>query len=248
MKITVAGYGFVGKAYSILLESVHDVIVYDPPKNMTDFGSPEAVLICVATPQGDDGTCYMGHVFEVMDLINDGVPVLIKSTISLEGWKELLKRYPKHKISFSPEFLRQKSAVLDVLTSNDMLIGGESQGFWQSIFVSAKESLSVIHFTPEELILAKYFRNSFLATKVSFFNQINDLCEKADLDYENVRQAIAFDERIGESHTYVSEEKGFGGHCFPKDTSAILETAKNLGYSLSVLQEAVEYNKRIRRE
>ena len=248
MKITIAGYGFVGKAHEVFLEAEHEVLVYDPPKGMNDFGTPEGVLICVATPQSEDGSCYMGHIYEVMELVSSEVPILIKSTISLEGWKKLKEKYPNHKLSFSPEFLRQKTAILDVVQATNVLIGGEGETFWQNVFVTCKPGLSVLHFTPEELILNKYFRNSFLATKVAFFNQIYDLCEKLDIDYENVRKALIMDERISDSHTLITNERGFGGHCFPKDTSAILKSASNVGSNLSILQEAVDYNKKIRKD
>jgi UDPglucose 6-dehydrogenase len=100
---------------------------------------------------------------------------------------------------------------------------------------------------PKELILTKYARNSFLALKVAYFNQINDLCTKLNLDYEQVRQYTTIDERIGESHTMITDERGFGGHCFPKDTSAFINTAKLNGSNLTILKEAIEYNQRIRK-
>ena len=100
---------------------------------------------------------------------------------------------------------------------------------------------------PKELILAKYARNSFLALKVSYFNQINDLCTKLDVDYDKVRQYTAVDDRIGESHTTITEERGFGGHCFPKDTEAFVTTSKRVDSNLSILEHAIEYNRRIRK-
>ena len=103
-------------------------------------------------------------------------------------------------------------------------------------------------YKPEELILAKNFRNSFLATKVAFFNQIYDLCEQLGVDYNNVSRAVALDDRIGSSHIEVTEERGFGGHCFPKDTSAIVETALKFNVDLSLIAEAIKYNNKIRKK
>ena len=102
--------------------------------------------------------------------------------------------------------------------------------------------------TATELILTKYFRNSFLATKVSFFNQVYDMCKMLNTNYSNVRSFITQDSRIGESHSYVTEDRGFGGHCFPKDTQALLATAENNNCNLSILKEAVEYNSTIKRK
>jgi UDPglucose 6-dehydrogenase len=99
----------------------------------------------------------------------------------------------------------------------------------------------------EELILVKYFRNSFLANKVAFFNQVYDLCKATGVDYDKVAEGVGKDRRIGSSHTEVTEERGFGGHCFPKDIQAIIYTAKQNGVDLTLLQEALEYNKKVRK-
>jgi UDPglucose 6-dehydrogenase len=75
-----------------------------------------------------------------------------------------------------------------------------------------------------------------------------DLCKAVDVDYESVRQAVTEDSRIGDSHSWVTEQRGFGGHCFPKDTTAITKTGQRENVSLSLIKEAIEYNKRIRKD
>jgi len=86
-----------------------------------------------------------------------------------------------------------------------------------------------------------------LALKVAYFNQINDLCTKLDIDYEKVRRYTTVDDRIGESHTTITDERGFGGHCFPKDTEAFVTSSKRVDSNLSILEHAIEYNQRIRK-
>ena len=183
----------------------------------------------------------------VYDVLNDlkNVPVLIKSTISLIGWEYIQRTF--RKVSFSPEFLRAESALEDFRKNNTILIGGDSVHFWQEIFLNAMGNINIDVAQPEELILTKYFRNSFLATKVAFFNEIYDLCKAADIDYETVSRLIALDSRIGSSHTQVTEDRGFGGHCFPKDVSALLKMAEVLENNLNILEAANNYNKRIRK-
>jgi UDPglucose 6-dehydrogenase len=83
---------------------------------------------------------------------------------------------------------------------------------------------------------------------VNFFNQVYDLCEAAHINYDNVALGIGMDTRIGNSHTKVNTERGFGGHCFPKDTLAIVNTAKSLDVSLSLINESINYNKVIRKD
>ena len=242
MKITIAGYGFVGQAHYELLKDTHNITIYDPYKDYNNFGSPEAVIVCVSTPQHSDGSCHMDNVYDVIERAPD-VPILIKSTISVEGWEMLVETFPNKNLSFSPEFLRANTAVEDLQNMKLMLIGGTSTCFWKDVF---KVSIEIAE--PEELILAKYARNSFLALKVAYFNQLYDLCDALDVEYSAVAHYTTMDPRIGDSHSFISEERGFGGHCFPKDTTAIIKTAQRENVNLSLIKEAIEYNSRIRKD
>lgn len=236
MKLTIAGYGFVGKAHHELLKH-YDITIYDPAQGYTDFGTPEGVLVCVSTPQADDGTCDMSNVESVIRMTPPRTPILIKSTISLEGWDHIQSQVPDREICFSPEFLRAKTAVQDLKDAKELYIGGKGIDFWKWVIQKP-----TVEMDPRALVLAKYFRNSFLALKVSFFNQMFDLCGATDIDYESVRKAVTADDRIKESHTWITDERGFGGHCFPKDTSAIVKTADNNKVDLTLLKTALEYN------
>lgn len=246
--IVIAGYGYVGKAIEAALSKHEHVEIVDPAFNnnkIQDFDL-ESLIVAVATPEAEDGSCYMGHVYDVLSDTPENVPVLIKSTISIEGWNELVDRFPKHSITFSPEFLRAKTAVEDFANQDTFLLGGGDTTYWIEFFYRNMEVTGFVY-KPEELILAKNFRNSFLATKVAFFNQIYDLCEQLGVDYEKVARAVALDDRIGSSHTEVTEERGFGGHCFPKDTRAIVETARRCSVDLSIIAEAIQYNQKIKK-
>lgn len=247
--ITIAGYGFVGMAHEAVLKSKFKVNIYDPYKGYRDFGTPEGVIVCVSTPPRADGGCEIQNVLDVLALTPASTPVLIKSTISLEGWQEIRSQFPKHQLAFSPEFLRAASAVEDLKATRHILIGGDSIGFWHAMFRVAFDDAQFTSSIalPEELILAKYFRNSFLATKVSFFNQVYDLCQATGINYDIVAAMIAADSRIGHSHTTVTKERGFGGHCFPKDASAIAHTADLVDVDLSLIKEAIKYNSKIRK-
>ena len=241
MKILIAGYGFVGRAHYEVLKFKHEVVISDPALGYTNsYDDVDAVIVCVATPPNAGGGCKMDNVFDVIESAPD-VPILIKSTISVEGWKMLVDAFPNRMLNFSPEFLRAASAVEDLQNMDLMLIGGTSTCFWKDVF-----EVSIEIAEPEELILAKYARNSFLALKVAFFNQIYDLCDALDVEYSAVAHYTTMDPRIGDSHSFISEERGFGGHCFPKDTSALIRSAQHENVDLSILREATEYNKRIR--
>ena len=251
MKITIAGYGFVGQAYESLLSKTNNIDIVDPKYKHVGLQhlDPDAVIICVSTPAQENGKCDILNVIDVLSKINPTTPVLIKSTISLEGWDIIQKNYPKHTITFSPEFLRAKTALQDLLNADEMLVGGGDINFWTNLFKKCyNKPINILTMSVEELILIKYFRNSFLATKVSFFNQIYDLCEATGIDYKNVKEGIGMDTRIGNSHTDVNTSRGYGGHCFPKDVQAILETAQANNVDLSLIKQSQQYNNTVRKE
>jgi len=242
MKIGIAGYGMVGRAHYELLKDQHNVLINDPALDKhADFTDIDCLIVCVATPQRSDGSCHMDNVYEVIEAAPD-VPILIKSTISVEGWQMLVDAFPNRMLAFSPEFLRAASAVEDLQNMSLMLIGGTSTCFWRDVF-----EVNIEIAEPEELILAKYARNSFLALKVAYFNQMYDLCDALDVEYSAVAHYTTMDERIGDSHSFISEERGFGGHCFPKDTNAIVKTAQRNNVDLSILKDAISYNNKIRK-
>ena len=241
MKIGIAGYGMVGKAHYEILKFKHDVVINDPALGYTNsFDDVDCIIVCVATPQRKDGSCHMDNVFDVVESAPP-VPILIKSTISAEGWDMLVDAFADRKLAFSPEFLRAATAVEDLQNTTLMLIGGDDTCFWKDVF-----EVNIEIADPKELILAKYARNSFLALKVAFFNQMYDLCDALDVEYSAVAHYTTMDERIGDSHSYITDERGFGGHCFTKDTNAIITTAQRNNVELSILKEAIEYNCKIR--
>ena len=248
MKIAIAGYGFVGRAYAAILQNYYETEIVDPKHYDRKVSQDvDGVIICVPTPEGNNGSCNMRHVSEVMRDCPD-VPILIKSTISLEGWDHLTSFYEK-RMSYSPEFLRADTALEDLRQQESIMIGGAETDFWTKIFKQVFPSCPhIIEAEPKELILIKYFRNAFLATKVSFFNQIYDLCKASGINYEHVRKGIALDKRIGVSHTKVTKERGFGGHCFPKDIKAIKQSALYYGVDLTLIQESINYNNKVRDE
>ena len=251
MDILIAGFGFVGRAHEAVLKERHDVHIYDPALGYNDFWKkPDCAIICVSTPSAEDGSCNIENVIDTISYLDEEVPILIKSTISLEGWRRLNFMFPNHKLAFSPEFLRAATAVEDFKNSRVIYVGGKEELFWHTVFrLAFNDSTFTTQIQdPEVLILAKYFRNSFLASKVAFFNQVYDLCESADVDFTAVADVVGADERIGYSHIRVSKERGYGGHCFPKDISAIIATADKYDVDLSILEEIRRYNNDIRKE
>tara|TARA_R110000737_G_scaffold7866_1_gene22868 strand:- start:68 stop:820 length:753 start_codon:yes stop_codon:yes gene_type:complete len=247
MKIGIAGYGYVGQAHEAALKDYHEILIRDPALGYyADLQHADAIIVCVSTPQHTSGSCNVNNVYEVIAAAPP-VPILIKSTISLEGWDVLRTEFVGANLTFSPEFLRAATALEDFANTKDFMMGGDNIGFWADILITALGNINVSSAGVADLILTKYFRNSFLATKVAFFNQVYDLCQSTGADYETVAKHIGNDPRIGHSHTTITDERGFGGHCFPKDTSALIKTAQTHNTQLSILEEAVNYNTQLRK-
>lgn len=250
--IVIAGYGFVGKAYYEVFKHYHKLAIVDPAYNnikIHQVDELEAVVCCVSTPPLKDGVCDGKNVLAVIKDTPADIPILIKSTISLAVWQQIVSQYPDRKIAFSPEFLRAASPVDDLKNISMVILSGSGVSYWRSIYKKTFPTAKIHLYSPEEAILIKYFRNSFLATKVSFFNQVQDLCSVTGADFDCVRQGIADDARIGHSHSFVDPEfaKGWGGMCFSKDIAALLKTAEQHNTELSVLSAAVSYNNQIRK-
>jgi UDPglucose 6-dehydrogenase len=250
MKIIVAGYGYVGKAVRGALENKNEIIVVDPKYTEVTIAQhidADGIVICVSTPSDDVGNCDISNIVNVIDQVPIFIPILIKSTISPNLLKDVLEKYPDHSIVFSPEFLRAKSAIEDFANQKYMIIGGDDPAnFWHLLFKDSLVNLKVIHkSTPEEAAVVKYATNSFLAIKVSFFNHLYDLCEATGQDFEVVRHLVCQDLRIGTSHSMVpgiDGERGWGGHCFPKDTLAFVQYVRSFNQSFDLLETAIEYN------
>lgn len=255
MKFIIAGYGFVGKAVDNALKNQHEIIIHDPAYTnymIHDHHDADGIIICVPTPTTEYGACDVSIIADILDTVPIFMPVLIKSTV-IPGVAERLKEtYPDHSICYSPEFLRATTADKDFLNQKYVVIGGEDpECFWQELFQTTLPNCNMVfNCTEEEACLVKYAANSFLAIKTSFFNQIFDICEQADLNFDAIRQILVHDTRIGADHSLVpgpDGERGWGGHCFPKDTEAFLHWSKNINAVPSLVESAVNYNQTIRK-
>jgi UDPglucose 6-dehydrogenase len=252
-QIVIAGYGYVGSAVGEALYNHYDVVASDPLLNenkVYDYPNAIGIILCLPTPQDTDGSCDVSYLATVLADCRYDTPILIKSTLSIEGYNYLKSSYPSLRITYSPEFLTAANAKEDFLNQTYYYLAGSDISFWASIFkVALPKSLLKPADSIEELILVKYFRNSFLSVKVAYANQMYDVCKALGISYSNVRSKFIEDTRIGSSHTTVpgpDGSRGFGGACFPKDTAAITYTANLYDWDLSVIQAAVDYNNKIK--
>lgn len=252
----IAGFGYVGSALYETAAPVLPHLIIDPKYPQYNTWDQiarrhdiEGFIVCVSTPQALDGHCDFGNIRDVLIRISrhfQNVPVLIKSTVSLEGWATLKELFPTLNLTYSPEFLKAETAKQDFAEQDFVIVAGDNHPFWFNYFRQILPKANLFSCTAEEGIMIKYASNCFLSVKVSFFNHIYDICQKQGLDYNVVRGLLTMRDDIGENHTKVTEQRGWGGYCFPKDTAAMLHTCKLLGYNFSTLQAAVDYNWSIR--
>ena len=255
MNIIIAGYGFVGKAVEYGIQKDNVIYVVDPKlgeQTVTDYSHADGVVICVGTPSTELGDCDVSQIYAVMDTVPETMPVLIKCTVRPDYLNRLLVNYPNHNICYSPEFLRAVSANEDFANQTYMILGGEdTNNFWSDLFKQSLKNLnSIVYCTLTEASMVKYATNCFLSVKVSFFNQLYDTCQENGADYDSIVSMLKMDDRIGYSHMQVpgpDGSRGFGGACFPKDTSAYMHYTDRLNQSHTLVESAIKYNKKIRK-
>ena len=236
----VIGNGFVGGATMLLECLSNKLLVYDiipekcVPQGLTleDLKICDFIFVCVPTPMKSDGTCNLSIVKNVVESLNDvGIKngIIIRSTV-LPGTSDTFGCY------FMPEFLTEQNYINDFINCSNWIIGCGANAIDVSFYNKYKQFINNAYdykkikynnVTPmlnREAELAKYVRNSYLALKVSFFNEIHKLCSKTDISYSNLLKGVTCDSRIGTSHTSIpgpDGKYGYGGTCFPKDTNAL---------------------------
>lgn len=259
-KIAIIGYGFVGKAVEFgFRNSSNDIMIVDPYKgyaNIDDLEhyAPDFTFVCVSTPMGENGDIDHTNISAVVQQLSNmasGV-VVIKSTVTPDVVDHLC-RYKR--FVYNPEFLTERNSFDEFLNPKFHILGGRPE-FTKRVknlykFNSNCNPAPVHFMTAAEASLVKYGINSFLAAKVVWFNQWKDLAEKVGARYNVVATAIGNDDRIGHSHTKVpgfDGKKGFGGSCFPKDTSAIYNYSVAADSPLEILSQVIDSNNDYRRE
>lgn len=214
----------------------------------------QVCFIAVGTPQGEDGSADLKYVFDVAKSIAkamNGYKVIVdKSTVPVgtaEKVTEIIKQntsYPFDVVS-NPEFLKQGNAVDDFLHPDRVVIGSNSDRatqIMQDIYAPFfRTGNRVIVMDVKSAEMTKYASNSFLATKISFMNEIANLCEKVGADAEMVRVGMSTDSRIG--NKFLFPGLGYGGSCFPKDVKALIKTGRENNCTMSIIASADRVNK-----
>jgi len=223
----------------------------------TDYKSAykdaDAIFIGVGTPERPDGSADLTYIAttarQIAESIEKDCLVVVKSTVPVgtndkveQFIKDFLVNDVKVEVASNPEFLSQGSAVHDTLHAPRIIIGTESKWAEEMLMkIYEPFNIPIVSVSRRSAEMIKYACNNFLALKISFMNDIANLCELVGADIQDVAKGMGYDERIGSK--FLNAGIGFGGSCFPKDTKALLYLAKQNGYDLKTVKAAIDVNK-----
>jgi UDPglucose 6-dehydrogenase len=257
-KVGIIGNGFVGEAISFAFSSVSDLYVYDidPLKSLDDLESVhncDFVFICVPTPMFMDGTQDLSYVDSAFEKATNKPIYILKSTVLPGTTESLSKKYSNIQIIFSPEFLTERTAKLDMLTQSRIILGGELLLIEKvkTLFNQRFKIKNIIQTDSKTAELTKYMNNTFFATKVSIMNEFKLLCDKIGANWDDALNGFVSDGRIGNSHLNVpghDGKLGYGGTCFPKDVNALLSFSKKHDIELNTIDGGWKTNLKVRSE
>ena len=218
----------------------------------TAYAAAEAIFIGVGTPEQPDGSANLNYIAivarQIAETIEKDCLVVVKSTVPVgtndkveQFIKDFLVKDVKVEVASNPEFLAQGTAVHDTLCAARIILGTESkwaEDLLREIYAPFKLPMVFINRRSAEMV--KYASNDFLALKISYMNDIANLCELVGANIEDVAQGMSYDARIGRN--FLNAGIGYGGSCFPKDTKALAYLAQQNGYKLKTVKAAVDVN------
>jgi UDPglucose 6-dehydrogenase len=267
MEVGIVGQGFVGTAVREGLKGHHNVHTYDKFKpgsstmNLENLVKhSEVIFVCVPTPMDvDTGVAHTGIVESVITQIDElcaevgNMPTLIiKSTVPPGTTLRMHESVNYCDVIFSPEFLTEANAINDFKNQTRTVLGvptGVDASNVVKMFETAMPNATVYTAKPAEAEMCKYITNNFLTVKVSFANEMYDICDAQNIDYNEAVALAKLDDRLGQSHWMVpgpDGDRGYGGHCFPKDIAATRYVASQDNVPTPVLDAAVKTNNRVR--
>lgn len=216
------------------------------------YKNATVVFIGVGTPEREDGSANLDYVFDVCKQIAENVErdclVVVKSTVPIgtnDRIDEFMKENTVNKVNIdvasNPEFLSQGTAIVDTMQGSRIVIGvisKRAENLLRKIYSKFNQPIVCTDRKSAEMI--KYASNDFLALKISFINEIANVCEIINADVEDVVKGMSYDKRIG--NKFLNAGLGYGGSCFPKDTKALHWLANDHGYEIKTIKAAIEVN------
>ena len=264
--IGIVGQGFVGTAVKEGFKDYFNIETYDIAKESTCsslkelYNESNIIFVCLPTPMERSGACHLGIIEPVLEeldsfrkLTMSKKTIVVKSTIppgTTARWNVMFENID---IVFNPEFLTEANSINDFKNQTRIIIGGPKKAASRvrRLFVRAFPKVKIIKTDSTYAEMVKYVTNSFLAMKVSFANEMYQICTGIDIDYDKVIEYTIHDERVGYSHWSVpgpDGDYGYGGHCFPKDVKSLIQVALGIGLLPKMLIATDEKNDQVRED
>lgn len=262
--VGIIGQGFVGSAIREGLNSFYNVLTFDIDEEKCNSSIQEIIekceiiFQCLPTPMKKSGECDLRVVSSSIARLEEEARsqdknpiVVIKSTVPPGTTEELNRSCENITVIFSPEFLTEANHIDDFKNQTRIILGGQRPATCRvkTMFRKAFPDIPIIKTGDRTAEMVKYFLNNFLTVKVSFANEMYQICEKLNIDYDKVTEYALYDKRIGPTHLAVpgpDGEFGYGGHCFPKDLAAMVHIAEAKGVDASILKSAQQKNEDVR--
>ena len=267
MRIGIVGQGYVGTAVKEVFNKHYATNTFDLNgdcncRDMEELiDTSDIIFVCVPTPMKKDGSCDTSIVEGVVHELNDlaltrqcsNRIIAIKSTIPPGTTNRLNKECEYVSVIFNPEFLTEANFIDDFKNQDRVIIGGErpSTTELRQVYSLVFPDATIVKTGSKTAEMVKYMTNTFLATKVSFANEMKMICDELKIDYDKVVEYSTYDERLGKSHWAVpgpDGKLGFGGSCFPKDLNALISLSKDMRLYLHTLQSVWKTNLKVRPE
>ena len=260
--IGIIGLGYVGTAILEGMKQSYKIESYDKYTDSTCSSieelcsSARIIFVCVPTPMNDKGECDISIVESVLrelDACCDDHLVILKSTVPPATTERLNREHNNISVVFSPEFLTEANYIKDFLECNRVILGGpsDSTAIAKEVFKKRFSDKIIIETNSTVAEMVKYLANTFLATKVSFANEMKQVCDKLDIDFDEVVEYATLDSRLGRSHWAVpgpDGHHGFGGSCFPKDINGLIYFMEQKGIQPKILEAVWSKNLDVRPE
>jgi len=255
MKIGVIGLGVVGNANKVGFEQLgHEVVVHDIKlgTNINNVLATEAVFVCVPTPSAKDGSCDTTIVKSVvMDLNHldyQGIIAIRSSTVP--GFcQSMIDEYPKLKICFVPEFIRERHAVEDFTEKHSILVIGTEDDATFDVVKKCHGHYPkhIQQLKPTEAEICKYYMNIYAALRITYANIVYEVAQKFDCDYTAIKDAYVKTGRHADMYLDVDPKlRGYGGACLPKDTKAWIQLLKDLDLDYALFETVHQDNKKFK--
>jgi len=261
MNVGLIGNGFVGNAIYHNLKSYNDFLIYDKDHTRSTAvhirevcHRTKIIFVALPTPTYPNGRCDLSIILNVMAQIaywyDDNI-VILKSTVPPGTCESIKNIHNKLRIVFSPEFLTEKNSIEDFKNCNRVIFGGDEADIepCEQLFRKSFPEKDYLRTDWQTAEMVKYFLNTFLATKVSFANEMWGICERVGVSYDEMLRLALYDKRLTKTHFLVpgpDGDHGFGGTCFPKDLKALINFCNRKNIDCQVLSAVWDKNLKVR--